>query len=514
MGRLSGGRWLEILVAIDAFGVLAGAVLTAYVGINGLFQRLAIDRVLPSFLLKVNSCRGTNHFIILVFFIVASSLVFILNAEVTVLSGVFALAFLCVLLSFIIACVLLKLGREEIPRKRTTSWINTTFCLCTISLGILANAFSDVKALLYFFIYFAVFFLVVFLMLARVSLLKALLFVSGKLLAYFQGDTAPTQQLSERGQAFAGSVMIAKTIETIKNTPVVFFCKAANLPKINEAVSYVMRNEHTYCLRLVHVCEPNAPVPREFEHVVNLFDHIYPSIKIDFVAVTGAFDPAMVQWLSKSMDVPTNMMFMRQPANENKVECAQHEILWAYDRISAKTLEMHISACYPTVKTLKLNFPPVSSKCRVDMRLILSVLLVLGILNKVVEATNDGKLAPSVDAKVVEQRFLRAYTSEEEERVPVLSSLAKLLKNQEVAKAEKLIAEKASFNKLLSNQVDPKHLRKALGFSKDFDYARFMGLSREKKQTLMAIINQSDEMGSKYQMLRQYETIWKRNHSS
>ncbi|OWZ05682.1 RxLR effector protein [Phytophthora megakarya] len=148
------------------------------------------------------------------------------------------------------------------------------------------------------------------------------------------------------------------------------------------------------------------------------------------------------------------------------------------------------------------------------MRLILSVLLVLGILNKVVEATNDGKLAPSVDAKVVEQRFLRAYTSEEEERVPVLSSLAKLLKNQEVAKAEKLIAEKASFDKLLSNQVDPKHLRKALGFSKDFDYARFTGLSQERKQTLVAIINQSDEMGSKYRMLRQYETIWKKNHSS
>ncbi|KAG7375300.1 hypothetical protein PHYPSEUDO_001999 [Phytophthora pseudosyringae] len=320
MARLSGGRWLEILVAIDAFGVLAGAVLTAYVGINGLFQRLAIDRVLPSFLLKVNSCRGTNHYIILAFFIVSASLVFILDAEVTVLSGVFALAFLCVLLSFIIACLLLKICREEIPRKRTTSWINATFCLCTVVLGILANAFSDMKALLYFFIYFAVFFLVVFLMLTRVSLLKGLLLISRKLLLYFRGDksvSSSTQQLSARGQVFVGSVKIAKTIETIKNTPIVFFCKVTNLPKINEAVRYVMQNEHTYCLRLVHVCEPDAPVPREFEDVVNLFDHIYPSIKIDFVAVTGAFDPAMVQWLSKSMEVPTNMMLMGQPANEN-----------------------------------------------------------------------------------------------------------------------------------------------------------------------------------------------------
>ncbi|KAL4162945.1 hypothetical protein PRNP1_003477 [Phytophthora ramorum] len=319
MGRLSGGRWLEILVAIDAFGVLAGAVLTAYVGIVGLFQRLAIDHVLPGFLLKQNSCRGTNHFIILAFFIVSASLVLILDAEVTVLSGVFALAFLCVLLSFTSACLLLKIYREEIPRKRTTSWTNACFCLGMITLGILANAFSDIKALSYFFIYFAVFFLVVFLMLTRVSLLKGLLYISRKLLLHFRGhsESVSMQQLSVQGQAFVGSVKIAKTIETIKNTPVVFFCKVANLPKINEAVRYVMQNEHTYCLRLVHVCEPDAPVPREFEDVVNLFDHIYPSIKIDFIAVTGAFDPAMVQWLSRSMAVPTNMMFMRQPANEN-----------------------------------------------------------------------------------------------------------------------------------------------------------------------------------------------------
>lgn len=36
MGRLNGERWLKILVTVDAYGVLAGAVLTSYVGINGL----------------------------------------------------------------------------------------------------------------------------------------------------------------------------------------------------------------------------------------------------------------------------------------------------------------------------------------------------------------------------------------------------------------------------------------------------------------------------------------------
>ncbi|TDH71972.1 hypothetical protein CCR75_009265 [Bremia lactucae] len=320
MGRLSGGRWLEILVAIDAFGVLAGAVLTAYVGIYGLFQRLAIDRVLPSFFVKANSCRGTNHYIILVFCVGCSSLVLILNAQVTALSGVFALAFLCVLLSFVIACVLLKVCRESMPRKRTTSWTNICFCFGMVFVGILANAFSDVKALAFFCLYFAVFFVVIFYMLTRVNLLKGLLYISREFLLYFRckhGNFASCRQNIGEAHSFVGCIMVAKTIESIKNTPIVFFCKVANLPMINEAVRYIMQNEDTYCLRLVHVCDLDAPLPLEFDDVVNLFDHIYPSLKIDFIAITGTFDPAMVHWLSQSMHIPINMMLMRQPATRS-----------------------------------------------------------------------------------------------------------------------------------------------------------------------------------------------------
>ena len=76
-----------------------------------------------------------------------------------------------------------------------------------------------------------------------------------------------------------------------------------------------MCSKHTNWLRLVHVREPSDPDPREFEHVVNLFDHIYTSIKIDCIATTEDFDPEMKQWLSKSMNVPIIIMSMRQPLN-------------------------------------------------------------------------------------------------------------------------------------------------------------------------------------------------------
>ncbi|KAF1336718.1 Amino acid-polyamine-organocation, partial [Globisporangium splendens] len=320
MGKLSSGHWLELLVTIDAFVVLSGAVLTSYVGINGLVQRLAIDRILPKFLLAKNSCRSTNHFIIMSYFLVASSLVVILNGQIDALSGVFAFAFLGVMTSFAFACISLKVHREDIPRESTTSWLNTVFCFVMITLGLLSNAMGDVTALKYFAIYFAAFGVVILVMLERVGILQAFLYISRKMLIHYRygrrGQAPAAGAAAARSHGFIGSVMIAKTIEKIKKTPVIFFCKAANLPKINEAISYVIQNEQTYCLRLVHICAKDNFIPQEFEDIVCLFDHIYPSIKIDFVSITGTFDPAMIQWISTSMDIPTNMMFMRQPVNK------------------------------------------------------------------------------------------------------------------------------------------------------------------------------------------------------
>uniref|UniRef100_K3XAH4 Amino acid permease/ SLC12A domain-containing protein n=1 Tax=Globisporangium ultimum (strain ATCC 200006 / CBS 805.95 / DAOM BR144) TaxID=431595 RepID=K3XAH4_GLOUD len=320
MGKVSSGHWLELLVTIDAFVVLSGAVLTSYVGINGLVQRLAIDRILPKLLLAKNSCRSTNHFIIMSYFLIASSLVVILNGQIDALSGVFAFAFLGVMTSFAFACISLKVHREDIPRESTTSWLNAVFCFVMITLGLLSNAMGDATALKYFAIYFVAFGVVILVMLERVRILQALLYISRKMLIHYRygrhGQAPAASAAATRGHGFIGSVMIAKTIEKIKKTPVIFFCKAANLPKINEAISYVIQNEQTYCLRLVHICTKNNFIPQEFEDIVCLFDHIYPSIKIDFVSITGTFDPAMVEWISTSMDIPTNMMFMRQPANK------------------------------------------------------------------------------------------------------------------------------------------------------------------------------------------------------
>ena len=66
------GALLSSIVSIDAVLVLSGAVLTSFVGVNGLVNRMTLDRCLPQFLLKTNK-RGTTHRILIAFFLMSAS---------------------------------------------------------------------------------------------------------------------------------------------------------------------------------------------------------------------------------------------------------------------------------------------------------------------------------------------------------------------------------------------------------------------------------------------------------
>jgi amino acid transporter len=49
LGHVTAGRWLSILISVDAVLVLCGAVLTSFVGVSGLMNRITLDRILPNF---------------------------------------------------------------------------------------------------------------------------------------------------------------------------------------------------------------------------------------------------------------------------------------------------------------------------------------------------------------------------------------------------------------------------------------------------------------------------------
>lgn len=132
MAGIMGGNGAKIVVVVDAIIVLCGGVLAAYVGVSSLLKTLATDNVLPGFLKATNS-RGAAYMAILtfcVFSIILFILVFSPHNPATIgpFGVVFAIAFLCVLLSFLYANFLLKLYRQNLGRLVIAEWWEVYFC--------------------------------------------------------------------------------------------------------------------------------------------------------------------------------------------------------------------------------------------------------------------------------------------------------------------------------------------------------------------------------------------------
>jgi len=87
MAHLMGGSTFKMIIVLDAAAVLSGAVLTSFVGVTGLVQRMALDQCLPQFLLKKNR-RGTSHRIIIAFFLLCSSIMLVTGGSLLSLAGV------------------------------------------------------------------------------------------------------------------------------------------------------------------------------------------------------------------------------------------------------------------------------------------------------------------------------------------------------------------------------------------------------------------------------------------
>jgi amino acid transporter len=141
MAGILGGNGAKVLVVVDAIVVLCGAVLAAYVGVSSLLKTLATDSILPNFLSLTNSRNAA--YMAIITFCTFSILLFILvfsphnPTDIGSFGGVFAIAFLCVLLSFIYANILLKLYRQNLGRLVIAQWWEVFFCLGSILAALL-----------------------------------------------------------------------------------------------------------------------------------------------------------------------------------------------------------------------------------------------------------------------------------------------------------------------------------------------------------------------------------------
>lgn len=303
MGFQATGEWLRQLVSLDATLVLAGAVLTSYVGVTGLVRRMSLDQCLPQFLLAENSWRKTNHWIIGLFFALCCSILAITAGEIETLAGVYTLSFLGVMALFAVGNIFLKMKRERLRRETRAPWTAVVVGLVAVLAGLAGNLTLNPEYVGVFGVYFAVAVSAVMIMLLRLELLGLGLTLVRTLLGAVRGVSG---RLNHK---------ILSRIRAIRSREVVYFTRGDDLAALNRAALYVLANELTNNMKVVHCFERDEDVAPRLKENLAVIDEIYPKLKIDLVLVRGKFGPHLIERLSQRMGVPKNYMFISTPGD-------------------------------------------------------------------------------------------------------------------------------------------------------------------------------------------------------
>jgi amino acid transporter len=306
LSETSAGTWLAYFISIDAFLVLSGAVLTSYIGVTGLLERMTLDRIMPNYFLKKNS-RNASYRIILFFFALSVSVLVITNGKVTTLAGVYTISFLSVMLLFVIGNILLKVKRKHLPRPERAPWFGIFVALSSVSIALLGNIImkpenpDDPTNWFVFIMYFFPALIFVMVMLNRTMLLKLLL----NIVQYIFEPIRKFFLRLHKG--------IDRLIDEINSQEFVFFTKGKSIANMNKAMLYIRDNEHTKKVKIVKVLAPGEKPSEELIRNIKILDEEYPEIHIEFVPVEGKFGPELIKELSEKWNIPINFMFIGSP---------------------------------------------------------------------------------------------------------------------------------------------------------------------------------------------------------
>ena len=297
MGEQVGGQWMGVLIAVDAVLVLSGAVLTSFIGVTGLLERMTLDRILPQYFLKKNQ-KNSSYRIIIMFFLLSISVLLITQGNVKLLAGVYTISFLSVMALFGIGNILLKIKRDKLPRPEKATWLAVFIAIIAVAFALLGNLLMLPKEgmpsnLEVFLPYFLISMAFIYMMLNRILILKSILGV----IKYFNNQ-------------------IISTINSIVKQEFVFFTKGDHLANLNRVMLYIKQNEHTKKIKIVTVLNKEEVVSTKLLGDIEFLDREYPEIDIDFVVVHDTFGPELIKRLSSEWKIPINFMFIGSPGDK------------------------------------------------------------------------------------------------------------------------------------------------------------------------------------------------------
>ena len=301
LGQTTGGTWLAYLISIDAVLVLCGAVLTSFVGVSGLLNRMTLDRILPNYFLKQNK-RGSNYRIIISFLILCVSVLFVTQGDLLSLAGVYTFSFLAVMALFGFGNLLLKFKRKKLPRPEKARGISVVIAVTFVIIAFFGNIHMHTETFYTFIQYLVPAFLFSVIMLNRTILIHFLI----EALEYFYQPVRKLVVLSNR--------YLFRMNQKITSQEFVFFTKGDDVAILNKVMQYVQNNETTRNLKIVNVKkdhESNEALKVDLE----VLDRAYPDLHIQFIEIDGVFGPDLISELSEKWNIPKNFMFIGSPGN-------------------------------------------------------------------------------------------------------------------------------------------------------------------------------------------------------
>ncbi|OAB29081.1 amino acid/polyamine/organocation transporter, APC superfamily [Flavobacterium fryxellicola] len=301
LGQTTGGSWLAYLISVDAVLVLCGAVLTSFVGVSGLLNRMTLDRILPNYFLKQNK-RGSNYRIIISFLVLCVSVLFVTKGDLISLAGVYTFSFLAVMGLFGIGNLLLKFKRKKLPRPERARGISVVIAITFIAIAFAGNLYMNIESFYTFIKYLLPALLFIAIMLNRTVLIQLLI----DALEYF---SKPLRKIV----LFSNRYLVRLNIK-INSQEFVFFTKGDDVAILNKVMQYVEANETTKKLKIVNVKkegESNDSLIKDLE----VLDRAYPDIDIEFIEIKGTFGPEIIDELSNRWDIPKNFMFIGSPGD-------------------------------------------------------------------------------------------------------------------------------------------------------------------------------------------------------
>ncbi len=284
-----GGLFFLGWIAINAFLVLCGAVLTGYIGVSGLIYRMSLDDCLPVFLAKRN-VDGSHPRIIIAFFLLCSSILFLTRGDLLSLAGVYTISFLGVMTMFAAANLILRQTRPDLKRPYRAPTLVVILAFSATLAGLVGNLLIDSRNAVYFLLYF----------IPAIALAMAVIFRRNIL------------HRLERLLTFI-PVLRRKVLHAYERTANArLYVFLHHTGKLFRTLKYINDNENGQHITIVHCKLGDRGQREEIQHILPELEKagVFPHFNIDYAYIDQVFSPATVDQFSRTHHVPKNRIFI------------------------------------------------------------------------------------------------------------------------------------------------------------------------------------------------------------